>query len=340
MTHSSGTTGVPKLVVHSAEALWHRLLPQKLWSWPMRGRKAAFCVSFVHSRFYHALGVFLHYGSPMVIAVDPAPDKIGPLFARTRPQVVETHPNTYVEWEQLADAQDRPLGAVRFYTGTFDAMHPRTIQRLLSASRQRNPLFLAFYGQSETGPVAGRWYTRRSAGSADGRCVGRSLPGFTRVRITSPAGGRAATGATGHIEVRSRSRAVTYLGEDARWQSQLSGGWWRMGDMGYKDRLGFLHLLDREADRIATVDSNLEAEDVLMGRLPELREVVIVEGPGGEAVPVVCTRDERPLDMDRWRARSRTWLRCAIRSHSGSRNCRGPGPGKSAGTSSRKCFAW
>jgi acyl-coenzyme A synthetase/AMP-(fatty) acid ligase len=40
---------------------------------------------------------------------------------------------------------------------------------------------------------------------------------------------------------------------------------------------------------------------VLFGRLDELSEVVIVPGPDGGAVPVVCTKENRPLDLSAWR---------------------------------------
>ena len=136
ITHSSGTTGLPKLAVHCPNALWNRLLPQQVMGWPSRGETAALCVSYVHSRFYHALGVFLGYGSPLVLLVDHEPARVGPLLARLRPGIVETHPNTFVLWEELADAPGGPLSNVGFYGSTFDAIHPRTIQRLLGASRR------------------------------------------------------------------------------------------------------------------------------------------------------------------------------------------------------------
>ncbi|WP_188271809.1 class I adenylate-forming enzyme family protein [Streptomyces sp. CBMA152] len=302
ITHSSGTTGIPKLAVHCPETGWHRLVPQKIVAWPIREREtAALCMTFVHSRFYQGLAMFLGHGNPMVIAVDPDPAHIGPLFTRTRPGYIETHPNTYVDWEELAEAPGAPLSSVRVFGATFDAMHPRTIQRMLGASRRNRPLFVQFYGQSEIGPMAGRWYTRRSAHKADGRCVGLPLPGFISLRVVDDAGKRVASGRTGHLEVRSRTRILTYLGEDDRYKSQLHDGWWRVGDMGHVDRWGLLHLMDREVDRIETMDSNLAAEDLLMSRLEELREIVIVAGPDGEPVPVVATRGERPLDPGRWR---------------------------------------
>ncbi|MHB9863613.1 class I adenylate-forming enzyme family protein [Streptomyces sp. YIM S03343] len=301
ITHSSGTTGVPKLAVHCANTMWNRLVPQKAMGLPTRGETAALHMSFVHSRFYHLLGVLLHYGSPLVLITDPDPAKVGPLLTRHRPGIVETHPNTFVLWEELADAPGAPLSRVRSYGATFDAIHPRTVRRLLDASKRRAPWLIQLYGQSETGPVAFQWFTRRSAARADGRRVGIGIPGFTRVRVADETGRRVRPGTPGRIEARTRGRILTYLGGHQQYLRQLGDGWWQMGDMGYQSRLGALYLIDREIDRIDTVHSNLEVEDALMSRLEELREVVIVPGAEREPVPVVCVRGEQPLDLDRWR---------------------------------------
>ncbi|GAB2933413.1 class I adenylate-forming enzyme family protein [Streptomyces heilongjiangensis] len=300
VTHSSGTTGVPKLAVHSPHTMWNRLVPQKAMGWPTRGETAALHMSFVHSRFYHLLGVLLHFGSPLVLILDPEPANVGPLLARHRPGIVETHPNTFVLWEELADAPGAPLSRVRSYGSTFDAIHPRTVRRLLDATHRRSPWLIQLYGQSETGPVAVQWFTRRSAARADGRRVGIGIPGFTRVRVADGTGRRVAPGTPGRIEARTRGRILTYLGARDHYLRQLDGDWWQMGDLGYRSRWGALHLIDREIDRIDSVHSNLEVEDTLMSRLEELREVVIVRGADREPVPVVCVRGEHPLDPRRW----------------------------------------
>ncbi|WP_280887507.1 AMP-binding protein [Streptomyces sp. LBL] len=301
ITHSSGTTGVPKLAVHCAQTMWNRLVPQQAMGWPTRGETAALHMSFVHSRFYHLLGVLLHFGSPLVLITDPDPASVAPLLVRHRPGIVETHPNTFVLWEELADAPGAPLSRVKAYGSTFDAIHPRTVRRLLDASKRRTPWLVQLYGQSETGPVAFQWFTRRSAARADGRRVGIGIPGFTRIRITDAEGRRVAPGRAGRIEARTRGRILTYLGAREQYERQLDDGWWQMGDMGHRSRLGVLHLMDREVDQIDAMHSNLEVEDALMERLEELREVVIVAGADREPVPVVCVRGEQPLDAERWR---------------------------------------
>jgi acyl-coenzyme A synthetase/AMP-(fatty) acid ligase len=301
ITHSSGTTDVPKLAVHCAEALWNRLIPQKIMALPVRGETAALCMSFVHSRFYHALGVFLSGGSPLLLLVDHDPASVGPLLAQWQPGVVETHPNTFVLWEDLADADGSPLANVRCFGSTFDAIHPRTVQRLLGASRRPLPWLCQLYGQSETGPVAFRWFTRRSAARGNGRLVGFGIPGFTKIRITDDLGRPCEPGEVGHIEARTRGRILTYQGAPDRYAAQLNGQWWRMGDLGRQSRWGALSLVDREIDRIESVDSNLAVEDVLMSRLEELREIILIPGLAGTPVPVICTRSGAPMDPARWR---------------------------------------
>jgi long-chain acyl-CoA synthetase len=307
ISHTSGTTGLPKLVVQTPDALWQRLRVQKLVAgrtW--RRESVALCISFVHARFYSALHMGMSYGKPLVVSVSTDTDVIGPLFAAHRPGVVETQPNTFVAWEVLADAEGDPLGNVRYYSATFDALHPRTVQTLLGASHRARPTFFQLYGQTETGPATGTWISRRNMSKMDGRCVGWALPGTIRLRVVDRDGNRCRPGQAGFIEVRSRTRAITYLGEDERFRGQLTDGWWRMGDVGFKDRLGRVHLLDREVDQIDANDSNLELEDELLSALPELREVVFVPGQDGRPLPVVCTREDAPLDLERWRAATAT----------------------------------
>jgi acyl-coenzyme A synthetase/AMP-(fatty) acid ligase len=103
------------------------------------------------------------------------------------------------------------------------------------------------------------------------------------------------------VEIRSDGRVATYLGEQERYDGQLSDGWWRMEDVGYRTRWGCLHLLDREVDVIDGFGSTLSVEDTLFTRLPELTEVIIIPGVG-EAVPVVCTKNDVPLSLAAWHA--------------------------------------
>ncbi|MER5749379.1 class I adenylate-forming enzyme family protein [Streptomyces sp. NPDC002088] len=304
VTHTSGTTGLPKLAVHTGRTLEARYRPQAGAVALVRRRETvAMHVSFVHSRVISAIAISLYRGFPLLVLKDSAPRHTADLFARLRPGILEAHPNSFMEWEELADDPRAPLAQVKYFSSTFDAIHPRTVHRLLHASRRRAPLFVQLYGQSETGPVVASAFTRRQTADANGRRVGIPFPGMTDVRVVSRDGRPVTPDNPGFIDVRSGGRAVTFLDEPERYAKQLTAdGWWRMGDVGYRDRLGRLYLLDREVDVIDGFGSTLTAEDTLLAKLPELTEVIIVRGPQGRPVPVVCTRQDRPLDRAAWQA--------------------------------------
>lgn len=305
ITHTSGTTGVPKLAVHTGRTLQARYRPQASAAAAVLPRRETIAVhvSFVHSRLFTALAISLLRGFPLAILRDSDPAHVAELFAGLRPGVLEAHPNTFMDWEKLVDDPRQPFANVKLFSSTFDAIHPRTVRTLLGASRRRGAVFGQLYGQSEIGPAVVRGFTRHRGTDDDGRCVGLPFPGMTDVRVVSRNGRPPSADNPGYIEVRSDGRIVTYLGEDQRYRHQVSpGGWWRMGDVGYRTTWGCVHLLDREVDLIEGFGSTLAAEDTLFERLPELAEVVIIPGHDGLAVPVVCTKDDRPLDGPRWQS--------------------------------------
>lgn len=303
ITHTSGTTGLPKLVVHTPRTMGSRLTPQwHLLSMTRMRETVAIHISFVHSRMFAAMSLALLKEIPVLLMNESDPEQVASLFLKHRPGFVEALPNSLMEWEGLADDPRRPLASVKCFSSTFDAIHPRTMSRLLNASDRKAPVFFQIYGQSEVGPAVGRPYFRKTAHEADGRCVGFPWPGSARVRLVSRNGGPVTETNPGYIEVGWDGLAKTYHGEQDRYDENRHGDWWRTGDVGYRTRLGCLHMLDREVDMIPGLRSSLEVEDAVLGRLAELAELVVVPGPESEPVPVVCTSDDKPLDPERWRA--------------------------------------
>lgn len=303
ITHTSGTTGLPKLVVHTPRTMRSRLRPQLFLLALMRRRETvAIHIAFGHSRMFAAMSLCLFRSMPVLLVNEGAPDDVADFFAEHRPGLIEALPNSFLAWESLADDPRKPFASVKYFSSTFDALHPRTVRRLLKSSERRTPQFFQIYGQSEVGPAVGRPYFRRSMRRMDGRCVGYALPGSARVRLVSQNGKRPSASNPGFIEARWDGIAKTYFGEQERYDANVHEGWWRTGDVGYRTRLGCLHMLDREVDAIPGVGSSLEIEDLVLDRLEELIELVVVPGPSSEAIPVVCTDRDKPLDLDRWRA--------------------------------------
>lgn len=304
ITHTSGTTGLPKLVVHTPRTQGIRLVPQwRLLRLLRKKETVAIAIPFVHSRNVAAMALALLKQMPVLLMNESDPDTVADLFLENRPVLIEALPNALMAWEGLADDPREPFASVKVFSSTFDAIHPGTMSRLLKSSKRPGALFFQIYGQSEVGPAVGRAYFRHSAHKANGRCVGWQMPfGAAKVRVVSRDGKRPTQANPGRIQVAWPGIAKTYFAEQGRYDANCDGQWWGTGDVGYFTRFGCLHMLDREVDMIPGVRSSLEVEDLVLAKLPELSELVVVQGPDLEAVPVICTHGDTPLDEGRWHA--------------------------------------
>jgi acyl-coenzyme A synthetase/AMP-(fatty) acid ligase len=296
ITHTSGTTDVPKLVGYADESIDEHTALQIGITRMLRMREAAAVfLSVVHGRMYSALGVVLNRGFPLLLLTNPDPRSAGPLMAEVQPGILETFPNVYLYWEQLADDPSRPLANVKYFVSTFDAVHPRSIKRLLGASERRLAMYVQGYGTTEMGPLTIKVYTRSIAERAAGRCVGHSVPGFTRVRVK-----QRRDSAVRAIDGRSPGAARLYVGEPERPSPAGGRRWWPTGDVGFRSKWGCIHLLDRAVDEPPEVRSALLVEDELLERLPQVSEVLVLPVAGSLPRPVVCTTDGQPLPGDLW----------------------------------------
>jgi len=296
ITHSSGTTGVPKLAAHSTRSLFGMVAPQiALCRQYGSEGLAAKHLSFVHVRTCSGVLSFLEVAMPLLAIANPDADHVKQLLVQHRPVSVETHPNIYIQWERIAADPERPFGSVQRFVSTFDAMHPRTIRTLLAASDRPDAHYLQGYGQTETGPVSLQIVPTAAAATYEGRNVGFGAGG-SRVRVVDPAGEPVPVGEVGDIESRSPGRMRGYVGGSPMPDDDA---WWPMGDVGRMLPDGSLELLDRIVDHVDGVASMLVAEDKLLDRFPELIEVVLVNVPGqdGDLAAVACPAPGAVLDV-------------------------------------------
>jgi acyl-coenzyme A synthetase/AMP-(fatty) acid ligase len=310
VTHTSGTTGVPKLVVHSAETNSGRARTQTMRI-PVvsigRNDRYAACLAWMHARAVDGYAAFLHVGCPLLALAETSVDAAAPLLAGFEPTIVEAIPNVFLLWEDMATTSPAAFAHTRMFLTAFDSIHPRTVRALLGASGTRFPLWLQAYGQSEVGGVSVDLYTRRTVRDRPDRPptlrhIGWTPPTMGRMRVIDTATGRRARpGRVGQFQVRSKTLALTYLGQEDLHTRRSRDGWWTMGDVGLKTRSGRAILHDRDIDRCDGVDSCLELEDLLLDSLPELTEIVVVD-VAGSATPVVATRGDLPLDRAAWAA--------------------------------------
>ena len=308
ITHTSGTTGIPKLVLHSAESI-HSLALVEAERWPVFGLRprdtVAYGDPFFHQRMATAMAAVATVTPTVLMLSEPQSPVIRDLLAEHRPTIVETLPNIYLHWESLASDPARPFGNVRVYVNSFDAIHTRTIRTFLHASDRRLPIWVQSWSQTEAGAIVIRPYLRRSVRRVGKRppptqVLGWPIPFLCKLRAVDPdTGGRMPHGQVGLIQVSQPGRSLAYVGEQERHDRKRDGWWWNTGDLGVINRFGAVRLVDREIDRIPGA-SAIELEDVLLDRLPQTTEVVVLAVAGQEPIPVLSTTDDFPLDRAAW----------------------------------------
>ncbi|WP_026426057.1 class I adenylate-forming enzyme family protein [Actinokineospora inagensis] len=308
ITHTSGTTGVPKLVAHTNRTLLIGLAGAESTRLPIVSarRRDTVCsaISFAHGRAVPWTASAFWLAPREIVIVDSA-DTAEPLLREHPPTTIEALPSTYVRWRPLVERDDHPFRDVRLFVSTFDAIHPPVVRAFLGATRRR-PLWVQVWGQTETGPLTFRFLTRRSIARRDRRHpttrnLGRPVPGRARLRVVDPRTlAPVPRGTPGIVLARTPTLGLDYLGEPDRWTDKLTpDGWWNTGDIGVRTRLGSFLLLDREVD-VLPGQSCVELEDVLEDRVPNVVECVVLGTPGRLPQPVIVTEDGN-LDPTTWR---------------------------------------
>lgn len=303
---TSGTTGLPKLAVHSVTTMVRRLAAFEAHRWPVIGCRredaVASASAFAHSRTVCWTAVVLALRPrEILILSDHDPARAEPVLQAHRPTLLEGLPATFIRWRGLAASAGNPFCDVRLYLSAYDAVHPSTVRAFLAASKRPRPLWLQAFGQTETGPVTMRLFGQKAFASKQDhkpitRDQGWPLPFASRVRVVDPVTGRTAKpGTPGMVLAWTKGHCVDYVGEHQRWKDKVDGWWFNTGDLGIKARSGKLFLLDREVDAVPEM-SCLEIEDVLDERLPDVLECIVLGTPGKLPLPVVVTSNG---DFDR-----------------------------------------
>jgi len=309
ITHTSSTTGVSKLAEASAAGVTFTARIEAGVPFAHSSHELfASAISHVHVRAAVTQMAAFSRGTPLLGIAKPDDETIVRLFGRHRPTIVEAHPNAFVGWERLADHPAEPFSNIRIFFNTFDAIHPRTIRRLLSASKRTLPVWMQAYGMTEALVVSLGVYTKHTVPkqfSRHSRSTGWPAPGV-RVRIADPATGkrRSSQSEPGMIQVKSPAIALSFVGTPDKYAQRRHGEWFDTGDWGRKGKWRQVEVLDRVADRIDGVESCLWIEDVLLDRIPDAQEIVVVPDEHGAPVPVICMGAGKSLDSETWRAAS------------------------------------
>ena len=293
LMHSSGTTGLPKGAVYT-HATTYASCAAKIIDFALTESDLA----AVFGPLFHAgplmdltLPLLLRGGSVVLGAsrgFDPA--RLLETLAAERATVVPIYPTMLRRVTTAALPAELDLSALRLIiTGGEPTPEP-----VIRAVHERFPRidFINNYGSTEGGPVTTFLAARESLRKIGS--VGKESFGV-EVRIADDEGRAVGAGGVGEILVRSPFVCRGYWRRPEETAKSQRDGWWRTGDLGWRDTEGFLWIAGRSKDLIKSGTESIYPVEVeqAIAMLPGVREVAVVGVPDdewGEAVAafVVC----------------------------------------------------
>lgn len=271
---SSGSTGVPKVILNLAPSLW---IPQQgepfLANWTPVAKPQ---IIMVPAPMYHTNGfatlLMLLSGDHLVILEKFDAALFVDTIERYRITNFTATPTMLARVAALPDIRERDLSSIVFILQGAAVMPPsllRTWFELLSPEQ-----IVTAYGMTEnlglTALRGDEWLTHPGS-------VGRGFRD-TEIRILDADKKPLAPGEDGDIYLRApMSAGYRYLG-GAPPLPTTEDGFRSAGDIGHLDEDGFLYLVDRRADMIVSGGANVfpaEVESALSGH-PDIADVVVI----------------------------------------------------------------
>ncbi|MBI3941030.1 MAG: benzoate-CoA ligase family protein [Acidobacteria bacterium] len=243
--YTSGTTGLPRGVVHLQHDLVHSI---ETWGYHVARftpDDITYCVPrlFFSYGLNNALYLPLYYGAGVVLS--PHQQKPGLVLqnlSRYRPTLFFSVPTSYGQILREADEGkwEVDLGSVRHCISAGEALPAPVYERWL---RRFGVEIIDGLGSTEAGWI----YISNVPGQVKRGSSGRLLPGY-RGKIVDENGTELPAGQVGELLICSDSVAAGYWNRHDQTKKIFMGAWMRTGDRFYQDEEGYLFYQGRDDD--------------------------------------------------------------------------------------------
>jgi fatty-acyl-CoA synthase len=306
ITYTGGTTGKPKGVIGTAQAMATMTQVQLAeWEWPESPR-FLMCTPLSHAGAAFFVPTVMKGGSLVVLPrFDPA--EVLRTIEEQRITATMLVPSMLYALMDHPDSRTRDLSSLETVYYGASSINPT---RLAEAIERFGPIFAQYYGQSEAPMVItylgkGDHVVPRTAG--DPNAVPQRLSScgrpsaFLRTALLDEQGRPVPRGEPGEICVAGPLLAGGYWNLPDETAQTFRDGWLHTGDVAREDEDGFWYIVDRTKDMVVTGGFNVfprEVEDVV-GEHPAVAQVAVIGVPDarwGEAVTaLVVLRDGQQL---------------------------------------------
>ncbi len=258
ITHSSGTTGIPKAVVHAHRTLFASIRHRLAMPVPHGSTRMLSALPTPHSATIIATNLALcNRAELLALSSQDGPTVLAGI-ERWQPGLVL---GFAVTWAALArlDLPRHDVDSVNIWWNTGDAAHEAHIRRLIAVGRHpevtrqgvssvAGSRFIDGLGSTEMGHSMFH-ITHTPDTERYGRCIGRPHP-FVDVEVVDRAGRVLPPGQVGELAVRSPTLAPGYWNDSVTTYRTRLRGFFLTGDLVYRDDEGYYYHVDRAADAV------------------------------------------------------------------------------------------
>ena len=312
ITHTSGTTGVPKAVLHSHASLF--AATRHLLSMPQAQGTTRIlnALPAPHTATVLMVNQALGNRAEMFLLSEQGGERVLDAIQRWRPDGVF---GFSVTWAELArfDLSGYDLDSVRLWFNTGDCSHEPHVRRLVAVgsrdvvtrqgvTRVPGSVFIDGLGSSEMGHSMFH-ITHTSDTDRYGRCVGRPYR-FTKVAVLDTDGNELPPGQVGWLGIDSPSLFRGYWNDSVTTYRFRLRGWYLTGDLVYADEDGRYYHLDRAVDSVEAGDGKrfftALSEERILAASPDVTDctVVIVKADDGTVTTDVLLELAAGADPD------------------------------------------
>ncbi|WP_207921250.1 class I adenylate-forming enzyme family protein [Micromonospora sp. KC721] len=297
ITHSSGTTGLPKAVLHNHQSLFHATRYRLSLPVPQAGERILSALPGAHNSALSVLMFALLNDLPVKILSSQRAGVALRAVEEFRPTGVCAFSVTYAEIAAAADLDRYDLSSVSVWYNSGDAAHESHIKVILGLGQHvevaadgtrtivPGSSFLDGLGSSEMGHSL-FYLLHRPGEAAPSRCVGRPYA-FVEAAVLDDNGDPLPPMSIGRLGVKSPTITPGYWNDSLTTYRSRLRGYWLTGDLAYRDHGGHFYHVDRVTDAVRTRHGTLhtvQAEELVLRQLPEVADctVVGVDLPGRE----------------------------------------------------------
>jgi acyl-coenzyme A synthetase/AMP-(fatty) acid ligase len=288
ITHTSGTTGVPKAVLHTHTTLYAALKHLLTMPQAQGTDRILNALPIPHTATILMVNQVLGNRAEMLLLSSQDASNVLTYIERWKPRAVY---GFAVTWAGLAreDLSRHDVDSVRMWFNTGDCAHEPHIRKLVAVGTRetvtregrrtvKGSHFVDGLGSSEMGHN-GFHITHTVDSDHYGRCIGRPYE-FAEAAVLGSTGEELPPGKVGLLGFRSPTVSPGYWNDSVNTYRFRLNGWFLTGDLVYRDDSGHYFHLDRVPDAVAGFEGpqlfTSMSEERILAALPDVADCTVI----------------------------------------------------------------